>query len=170
MNEEWEQTYLDRLAKYHDLIDDVARIDCDAAEKLRNMPTKELSGFWPSWYLRDCFVLGETKEGLHYWLDINKKVENMREAFDITERTEAQKQKHTDDIEKYYGMIGDVAKIDIGAALSLRNMTTKNVKLNYSGELNECFYWGDTEEGFDYWHKISNILDDTRNEPKMGRT
>lgn len=29
---------------------------------------------------------------------------------------------------------------------------------SYSGDLSECFMWGRTSEGYDYWHGIFDII------------
>jgi hypothetical protein len=60
------------------------------------------------------------------------------------------------DVQKYYAMIGEVAKIDMAAAHYLRNDALELPDFSYAENVGQCFMWDDTPQGIDYWSNIYN--------------
>jgi len=60
----------------------------------------------------------------------------------------------------YWDLIEKVAKIDIKAALYLRNEATNLPGFSYSYCLQECFPWDKSVQGYLYWYDICNRIND----------
>jgi hypothetical protein len=58
----------------------------------------------------------------------------------------------------YWDLIEKVAKIDIKAALYLRNEAINLPDFSYSYCLQECFPWAYSTQGYLYWDDICNRI------------
>lgn len=63
-------------------------------------------------------------------------------------------------IENYLDLIGEVAKIDIQAAMYLRYEAVELTSFISCPKLSNAFLWSITPQGHNYWENIVKILAD----------